>query len=312
MTRKRDPNNPSTVWFWKDWLNDPGLRMCSPAAKGAWIDMLAMAALAKPQGYCKVNGRPMGPADVAQLCAIQEAEAADLIEELLRNGVCSKDRHGCLYSRRMIRDEKTRAKNTKNGRQGGNPKLKTDRHISDGKDIEKSEWDNPQVNPQVNPPVKPRARASSLTLSHTHQEEEVAVGAEPPEPPWTPDRLLSEILSTVGLKEGRTTQYWMAPGAAIHVWRWHTDQHLTCPEILEVVASSHARHERSPPQGPKAFDGAIARFASIKFAPPPELPDAIAPLKGATYATTPLRPDRRADESERLSRILDAAARGTT
>lgn len=312
MTRKRDPNNPSTVWFWKDWLNDPGLRMCSPAAKGAWIDMLAMAALAKPQGYCKVNGRPMRAADVAQLCAIQEAEAADLIEELLRNGVCSKDRHGCLYSRRMIRDEKTRAKNTKNGRQGGNPKLKTDRPASDGKDTDKSEWVNPHGNPTVNPPVKPHARASSLTLSHTPQEEEVAVVPPASEPPWTADRLLSEVLSIVGLKEGRTTRYWMPPGASLHVWRWHTDHNLTCPEILEVISASHRAHEMSPPQGPKAFDGDIALFASIKFAPPPET-NPHPEQAGARHDRKPQnRSDRRADESERLSRILDAAARGTT
>jgi hypothetical protein len=45
------------------------------------------------------------------------------MSELDRNGVFSRDRHGRIYSRRMVRDAKTAKEAKKNGKLGGNPSL---------------------------------------------------------------------------------------------------------------------------------------------------------------------------------------------
>lgn len=112
----------ATIWtkfFWADWLSDANLRRCSPAGRGFWMDMLCIAAQHDPIGYLCVNGEALSTSDMARIAGVSEAEAHALTAELVRNGVCSRDRKGHLYSRRMVRDAQAlaRAKNT--GQIGG-------------------------------------------------------------------------------------------------------------------------------------------------------------------------------------------------
>lgn len=107
----------STRFFWHDWLSDIELRACSYAARGLWMDMLAIAA--ENGGYLQINGRGLKPADLARITGGTVAEVESLLAELETNGVSERDRRGVLYSRRMVRGEKLR----RNGRLGGNPKL---------------------------------------------------------------------------------------------------------------------------------------------------------------------------------------------
>ncbi len=116
----------ATIWakfFWADWLSDANLRRCSPAARGFWMDMLCVAAQHEPVGYLCVNGEGLTACDMARIAGVDEAEATALTAELERNGVCSRDRNGRLYSRRMVRDAQKRALAAKNGAKGGNPSL---------------------------------------------------------------------------------------------------------------------------------------------------------------------------------------------
>jgi len=116
----------ATVWtkfFWADWLSDANLRRCSLAARGFWMDMLCIAAQHEPVGYLCVNGESLNACDMARIAGVGEAEAHALTAELERNGVCSRDRKGRLYSRRMVRDAQRRAIAEKNGAKGGNPSL---------------------------------------------------------------------------------------------------------------------------------------------------------------------------------------------
>jgi hypothetical protein len=36
----RNPDNPSTTFFWNDWDNEPGMKFCGLAAQGLWVKML--------------------------------------------------------------------------------------------------------------------------------------------------------------------------------------------------------------------------------------------------------------------------------
>ena len=110
-------------------MSSPRLRKCSVAARGFWIDMLCLAAQHDPIGYLCVNGESLTTSDMARNAGISEAEAASLLAELIRNGVCSRDRTGRLYSRRMIRDAREAALARKNGAKGGNPSLSKQRPI---------------------------------------------------------------------------------------------------------------------------------------------------------------------------------------
>jgi hypothetical protein len=140
-------------WYWSDWMSDPGVRASSYAARGLWMDLLCIAATADPTGYVVLNGRPLTASDIARLTGGDASEVEILLDELDRNGVFTRDRHGRIYSRRMLREAKRTKISRQNGKKGGNPTLRTQR--------ENSARDNPPVNPGDKPEdktQKPEAR----------------------------------------------------------------------------------------------------------------------------------------------------------
>lgn len=117
-------DRPRDFWFRFEparWRNDEGLRLCSLAARGLWIDMLA---LMHPQGgYLLIAGKPPEVASLARLVGSTAAEVARLLKELKDAGVSSIDDRGALFSRHMVR-EITRIETLRsNGKKGGNPAL---------------------------------------------------------------------------------------------------------------------------------------------------------------------------------------------
>lgn len=97
---------PWSKFFWSDWEADQGLRLCSLAAQGLWMRMLCVCANNDPKGYLAINGKPLDVTDIARLAGVTGTEAATLMDELDLNGVFSRNRTGCIYSRRMVQDEK--------------------------------------------------------------------------------------------------------------------------------------------------------------------------------------------------------------
>lgn len=163
----------STIWskfFWSDWANDPALRLCSLAAQGLWMRMLCLAAESDPIGYVTINGRILGVTDIARLTGVTETEVSDLLDEMDRNGVFSRDRKGRIYSRRMVRDAKRAALARKNGKQGGNPTLSGN--------TRNSPRDNPPDKGQVKP-QEPYAICQEPERENTAQPEQEAARQMP-------------------------------------------------------------------------------------------------------------------------------------
>lgn len=109
---------PWSKFFWSDWEADQGLRLCSLAAQGIWMRMLCVCARHEPKGYLAINGNPLGLDAIARLAGVAESEAGNLVDELERNGVFSRDRKGRIYSRRMVRDEKRSQEGRKHKKRG--------------------------------------------------------------------------------------------------------------------------------------------------------------------------------------------------
>ncbi|MCC4240359.1 hypothetical protein [Thalassospira povalilytica] len=134
-------SNPWMKFYPTDWRADPALRVCSLAARGLWVEMLCIMHEATPRGYLTIKGRAVTDAQLAALSGASIDDITKLIGELEDMGVFSRDGKGCIYSRRIIRDEKKSRIAQKNGKSGGNPKLS-----SHGKQTQ-----NPA---SVNPPDK--------------------------------------------------------------------------------------------------------------------------------------------------------------
>lgn len=119
-----------TIWskfFWSDWESDPNLRLCSLAAQGLWMRMLCIAAAHEPIGYVAIAGKGLEETALARLAGCAETELGALLAELEGNRVFSRDRHGRIYSRRMIADARKARAARKNGLKGGNPSLSKER-----------------------------------------------------------------------------------------------------------------------------------------------------------------------------------------
>lgn len=142
--------NPSCTWFWNDHEADAGLKLCSLAAQGLWMRMLCVAARHDPIGYVAVAGRKLELGEIAQIGSIDLARADELLGELERNRVFSRDRKGRIYNRRMVRDDQKRREAKRNGKLGGNPSLCKDAGKSRG----------------VNPRDKPGVKAQEPSLIH--------------------------------------------------------------------------------------------------------------------------------------------------
>jgi hypothetical protein len=113
------PRNPWSKFFWTDWLADPCLRLCSLAARGLWIDMLALMHQGGKPGFLAVSGQPVTPVQLARIVGQSVEEIESLLSELESNQVFSRDGAGTIYSRRVVRDEQKAALARKNGQRGG-------------------------------------------------------------------------------------------------------------------------------------------------------------------------------------------------
>ncbi len=116
----------ATLWskfFWSDWLADHLLRRCSPAARGLWMDLMALSMQCEPMGYLADGDKEMSVAEIARNCSMRKEQVARLLAELERHGVCSRDERGLIYSRRIVREIRASWRNKANGICGGNPQL---------------------------------------------------------------------------------------------------------------------------------------------------------------------------------------------
>lgn len=114
---------PSFQFYPGDYLRDAGLRSCSVGARGLWMDMICHMHDGNPYGYLKVGGKVILPMVLARMVGASTKEVEAWLQELLEASVYSVDSDGCIYSRRMIRDEEVRAKRALGGVLGGNPVL---------------------------------------------------------------------------------------------------------------------------------------------------------------------------------------------
>jgi biotin operon repressor len=118
---------PASQWYWADWMKDPAVRSVSYAARGLWMDMLSLMHESDRRGYLQVNGKFVSAELLARMTGGSTDEVSRLLQELEDSGVFSRSDDGCIYSRRMVRDERKRALCSEAGKKGGgNPTFKGD------------------------------------------------------------------------------------------------------------------------------------------------------------------------------------------
>lgn len=138
-------NLPWSKFYWADWERDPGLRACSYAAKGLWMDMLCRMDASTERGFLLAGDRAATNAEIAKMVGGERRTVERLIGELEAQRVLSRDGRAAIYSRRMCREVAISRRNAENGKLGGNPQL------ANNNDLDKK---------AVNPPVKRVSQAN--------------------------------------------------------------------------------------------------------------------------------------------------------
>jgi hypothetical protein len=96
---------PYINFFVNDWLADIQLHQCSVEARGVWIDLLCLMTKSTRYGFLlNGNGRPFTMEQLALSLRIGQPKLVSCIAELEAEGVFSRDEHGVIFSRRLIRD----------------------------------------------------------------------------------------------------------------------------------------------------------------------------------------------------------------
>lgn len=158
------PDRPWDKWYFGDWQSDPKVGMCSLAARGLWVEMLAIMHFANPRGHLLVNGQVPTDAQLAALARAPADQIPTLVDELESAGVFSRTRAGVIYSRRMTKKEKHRKDGAKSAKEGRLPGSRRSKQAAENKENSKPP---PGVAGRVvdQPPSTQRLEARDKTIT---------------------------------------------------------------------------------------------------------------------------------------------------
>lgn len=215
----------------QDWRSDEKLRMCSLAARGLWIEMLALMHRSERYGQLLISGRVPTDVQLAVQVGALPDEVSAMLTELEDAGVFSRAAGGTIYSRRMTRDHKKAENARKNGKRGGNPSLskQTGNPASDNPDLSQP------LNSEARSQKPEEAKASSagddvgLTADACRR-----AGIEVPDP----GRNFAKHSDAIALVQG-----WIQAGAD--------------PDMILNTIAKRAASSTSSPRSLRYFDGAV-------------------------------------------------------
>lgn len=137
-------SKPSFPFYPDDWMNDLGLRRCSPATRGIWADMLCLMHQGQPYGHLANPGGQLPVAFIAGRCGVSTSQLSKAIAELQVHNVFSRTEDGTIFSRRMVRDEHNRV-----ARAAGGPKALNNPSVPRSKKAAPTEKEGILPSPEV-------------------------------------------------------------------------------------------------------------------------------------------------------------------
>ncbi len=172
MTKiEQEKRQPWMKFYPADWQADEGLGQCSLAARGLWVELLAIMHKSPVIGHLLIAGKQPTHAQIAIQVKSDAKSVAKAMKELEVWGVFSLTEDGVIYSRRMVSDHEKAERDRLNGKGGGNPKLKTKQVLDVNGGV------NPKVNLNHNPEVNGVDKAQKLE-ARSQKEKVVALGTD--------------------------------------------------------------------------------------------------------------------------------------
>lgn len=176
---------PAFQFYPADWRKDNALRACSIGARGLWIELCVVMHDCTPYGHLtESDGSPMPDEDAARLCGVDFREFRTLLAILERKGVSSRTADGVLFSRRMVRDEATRAARAAGGEAGAAfGILGKEAGSKGGRPRKSTPVKTGEIKPPLNPPPSSSSSSSSSSALQNPQAKPIATGvaSRPPD-----------------------------------------------------------------------------------------------------------------------------------
>ncbi len=266
-----------TKFWWQDWQRDPALRMCSPGARGVWMDMLAICSDAHPKGHLLVNNRPPTVRQLASVFGCSENQARSYIKELEEAGVFSRTDEAVIYNRRMVRDNAVSEKAREDGKRGGNPSLKSSKTPLDnggGNGGGITSGDNPPPNLlEAEAEAEAEAERNTPSLRSVPLGASEARGSRLPED-WQPDDVGRKFAASLNLDPGAVAakfrDYWHAkPGKDGRKSDWHATWRNWCRSEAERRTSRPSPFDARKAASDAALATQLSRIASLEAEPEP-------------------------------------------
>jgi hypothetical protein len=163
---------PAIQFYPGDWLKD-AVSGCSLAAQGLWLRMLFLMHESEQRGFLSIKGEPMPEAFIAKKCGATLKEFVKLYGELQALGIPSKNENGCIFSRRMVKDEEKRQRDKEFGKLGGNPQL-VSKLAEKGVNPPVNPTDKPQDNPIVTPSSSSSISSSEINTADKKESKKYA------------------------------------------------------------------------------------------------------------------------------------------
>jgi len=103
-------NRRSFAFYPSDWLKDPNLRRCSPAARGVWADLLCLMFESEEEGHLIADGKPWPREDIAAAVGGEPVVVLRCLDELVDKNILHTDDRGAFFSSRLAHQAEQRRK----------------------------------------------------------------------------------------------------------------------------------------------------------------------------------------------------------
>ena len=105
----------------KDWIGDPELRLCRPAARGLLADIMALCHEGQPYGYLtRKDGSKYTESELCHILHVKPKEFRRLYAELKTRRRIMQNGSG-VYVPRLVREREKLERFRKYGKRGGSP-----------------------------------------------------------------------------------------------------------------------------------------------------------------------------------------------
>lgn len=164
---------PAMPWYVGDWLKCPEVRALAPDYRGLWFDLICYMWESTERGVMiKPNGQPYSDKEIIRMVGLDNQNTGLWLTHLLDNGICFRRDDGCIYSKRMIRDEEIRIIRHQVGSKGGNPLLLVNHQVNQNIETETANENEPKT-PKTSKQHKEK-KAVSYVKDNPPSVEEVA------------------------------------------------------------------------------------------------------------------------------------------